>query len=202
MARPRIHDPEAILDAAERLLADEGAGALTIRALAERTGAPSGTLYHAFGSRSDLLARLWVRAATGYLDQQQTAVDAALAADGPVAAVIAAAETLAVLRERRPTTARLLLRHRRQDLIGDDLSPALAAELDGLQRRLDGEIRRLALALWQRGDRAAREVVAACVVDLPGALLLDRRPRTIDPRPLLAAAVGGILAAGPPAPER
>src|SRR4051794_31829094 len=111
MARPRIHDLEAVLDAAERLVADGGGAALTIRALAQRTGASSGSLYHAFGSRNELLGRLWLRAAKRFLALQCAAVEEHLAAgtdyDGAVTATVAAASTPATLTRTAPMTAKL-----------------------------------------------------------------------------------------------
>ena len=50
MARPRVHAPEAVLDAAEELLVERGRAQLTVRALSERSGAANGSIYHAFGS--------------------------------------------------------------------------------------------------------------------------------------------------------
>jgi AcrR family transcriptional regulator len=215
--RPRVHDLDAILDAAEELLAAGPPAALTIRSLADATGASSGSLYHAFGSRNELLGRLWARAAADYLAELRRGVDAALDADGrtpsaaassghedaghdaAVEATIAAATTLARLREARPTRARLLVRHRREELVGTALSPGLAEELHGLQRGLDQQLRRLAGALWRRGDRPALEVVAACVVDLPVALLVPRRPRVVEGATLVRSAVRGLLADPPPA---
>ena len=75
MARPRTHDIDSLLDAAERLLAVNGSSAVTVRALARATGAPSGTLYHAFGSRADLLGRMWLRAAERFLAEQESAIE-------------------------------------------------------------------------------------------------------------------------------
>lgn len=201
MPRPRVHDLDAILDAAEALLADGPPSGLTIRSLAAATGASSGSLYHAFGSRNELLGRLWQRAAAAYLAELRDGVARALesgAPDAGVEATVAAATTFTRLRETRPVATRLLLRHRREDLVGDELSDALREELLDLQRGLDRELRRLAGVLWGRGDRPALEVVAACVVDLPVALLVPRRPRVVDGAALVRAAVRGLLAEAPP----
>lgn len=197
MARPRIHDEEALLDSAEDLLAD-GTSALTIRALATRTGAPSGTLYHAFGSRSKLLGRLWLRGARRFLSLQQEAIDAELG-DGPVtreravAATVAASLTLQRLSDDHPATAKLLFDHRRHALLGDDLPPDLTQELDGLDAELLAQMKRLARALTGRADRRTVDVVTVCLVDLPSAVLPQRRPRTLPPGPVLTAAVRGVL---------
>ena len=63
MARPRLHDPDSILDATLTVVLDRGAPEATIQAIAAESGAPTGSIYHAFGSREALLARMWVRAA-------------------------------------------------------------------------------------------------------------------------------------------
>jgi AcrR family transcriptional regulator len=46
MARPRVHAPEVLLDAAEELLVEQGRTGLTVRTLALRAGASNGSIYH------------------------------------------------------------------------------------------------------------------------------------------------------------
>lgn len=197
MARPRLHDLDALLDAAELLLAEGGGGALTIRALAERTGAPSGSLYHAFGSRNELLGRMWLRAGNRFLDLQRAAVAEHLGDgagyDDAVAATVAAACTPAVLAAQAPATAKLLLEHRRETILDEGLPEPLSTELQALDDQLLQIMRTLASALFGRRDRRAIETVAVCVVDLPTALLNSRRKRAIDPLATLEAAVRGVL---------
>jgi AcrR family transcriptional regulator len=212
MPRPRLHDVDAMLDAAEHLVGTGGPAALTLRSLAHDTGAPVGTLTHAFGSRDALVARLWLRAATGFLDRQTSGVDAVLqagahgdpldaGAQGVSATVAAALEPLG-LAAQRPDTAAVLLGYRREDLLGPDVPSELVADLRGLDERFVALLVRLAQALWGRGDRAAVETVTACVVDLPTGLLRRHLrggagvPSETAPR--LRAAVRGVLALGPP----
>jgi len=198
VARPRTHDIDSLLDAAERILAEDGSAALTIRALAQATGAPSGSLYHAFGSRSDLLGQMWLRAAQRFLDEQEKAIERELLEPGnfeqAVAATVAVASVPAVIESRAPDTATVLLRYRRDDILGQDLSPALRTRLEELDGRLLAILNRLAEALWSRHDRASVETVAICVVDLPTAILIRRRERVIDPLTVLEAAVRGVIA--------
>jgi AcrR family transcriptional regulator len=205
MGRPRVHDENAILDAAEKLLAGGDPNALTIRSLAKHTGAPSGSLYHAFGSRSGLLGAMWLRGARLFLAHQRRSIEAALAGRGTprenaLAATIAAARTFADLRRERPDTAAFLMSHRRERLLDERLPAELAAALRELDRELLSMLRRLAEALWDRTDRVAVDTVAACVVDLPTALLASRRPRRVDAEHVLAAAVRGIIEHAPPPP--
>jgi AcrR family transcriptional regulator len=191
--RPRVHDLDALLDVAERLVAESGAKNVTVRGLAAAAGVPNGTIYHAFGSLSALLAQVWLRAATAFLDLQTELVDQAPDA---VAAVVAAADAPALFHGRRPAAARMLLTTKADRLFGPDLPDELADALHALDKRLIALLVRLARLLWDRGDGLAVEVVTTCVVDLPTALF--RRDIT-DPlvRDRLAAAVRGVLTVPP-----
>jgi AcrR family transcriptional regulator len=202
MARPRVHDTDGILDAAERLAGEAGPAAVTIRAVAERSGASSGSIYHAFGSREALVGTVWLRAARRFLTLQRASVEAVLAGarargrgDGRRGEHAGRAAAGA------PASAELLFSQRREALLGSGLLPdELAADLQRLDDELLGLLRTLARALWRRADRAAVETVAVCVVDLPTGLLIDRRQRSIDTTALLDAAVRAVLAQ--PLPKR
>jgi AcrR family transcriptional regulator len=65
MGRPREHGPatrHALLDAAERLIADGGPDALSVRAVADAVGTTTRAVYSVFGSKDGLLAGLAERA--------------------------------------------------------------------------------------------------------------------------------------------
>ncbi len=205
MPRPRIHDPDAVLDAAEHLAARSGPAAVTIRAVATATGISNGAIYHSFGSRAELLARTWLRAAHRFLDLQTAQVDAVLpAAPQPgsaacVRAVAAAAATPALFAREHPDSSALLLTISREQLLGDELPEAIADELAGTDRALVGLMIRLAQAMWDRRDGRAVAVITTCLVDLPTAILL-RRHQIDAPhaRRQLDAAVRAVLDVGPP----
>jgi AcrR family transcriptional regulator len=190
MPRPLVYDRDAMLDAAEKLAVDGGVKAVTIRAVSEQAGISNGAIYHAFGSRGGLVGRAWVRAARRFLALQQQVVDAE---DDPVRAVIAAADTPAVFSEQHPSSARLLLATRRDELIGE--APAeVQAELRALDIDLRDLLIRLSLAVFDRKDAASVAVIEDCVVGLPTGLLLRRpMPPTAETRRRLAAAVEAIL---------
>lgn len=201
MPRPRTHDPETVLDAAETLAARSGPAAVTVRAVAAATGMSNGALYHSFGSRRDVLARTWLRAAHRFLDLQSAPVTAALAAtdtETRIAAVVEAAETPARLAELHPDSARLLLVVERAELLDEELPAELAAQIAATDTALLSVLTRLARALWGRADKRGVATVTACLVDLPTALLL-RRDRLTDPlaRTHLRAAVRAVLEHGP-----
>jgi AcrR family transcriptional regulator len=65
VGRPREHGPatrEALLDAAERLIADGGPDALSVRAAADAVGTTTRAVYSLFGSKDGLVAGLAQRA--------------------------------------------------------------------------------------------------------------------------------------------
>jgi AcrR family transcriptional regulator len=200
MARPRLHAPEAVLDAAEELLVERGRARLTVRALAERSGASNGSIYHAFGSLETVAGAAWLRRARQFLDLQRAAV-AEAGADGR-AAVQAAADAPARLAAQELRAARLLFRLQRDELLTDAVAPEVADGLRALDAALLDTLRRLARAAFDREDGGAVAVVTTCVVRLPTALLLPEirggrvRPHT---REQLAAAVGAVVDLGPPA---
>ncbi|QRP49143.1 TetR/AcrR family transcriptional regulator [Amycolatopsis sp. FDAARGOS 1241] len=201
MPRPRIHDPERLLDVAERLVAERGPEEVTVRALALEAGVPNSTIYHSFGSLPALVGRAWLRGATHFLDVQENLVDEALAGDGPIAAVVAAADAPAVVAGLRPDAARLMITVSPDRVLGPQLPAEVVEALHALDKRMVRLLVRLARELWQRGDGAAVEVITACVVDLPTALL---RRELVEgrvgegSRRRLAAAVRAVLALPPP----
>lgn len=76
MGRPRLHDETTereLLDAAERLLAEGGADALSVRRLAEAAGTTPRAIYSVFGGKDGLLRALFREAfyaLTAILDGQ------------------------------------------------------------------------------------------------------------------------------------
>jgi AcrR family transcriptional regulator len=202
MPRPRVHDLDEALDAAERLAVGGGPSSVTLRAVAAATEMSNGAIYHAFGSRGGLVGRAWLRAAHRFLDLQQASVERALER-GPVDAVVAAADTPAVFAEKFPQSSRFLLTVRRDELLGSDVPEDVAAELSRLDSVLVALFVRLARALWGRKDGRAVEVIEACVVGLPTGLLLQaRRKPDAAMRLRLETAVRAVLALDPPPPRK
>jgi len=65
MGRPREHNEEtraALLEAAERLVAERGASALSVRAVADAAGTTTRAVYSLFGSKDGLVVALGMRA--------------------------------------------------------------------------------------------------------------------------------------------
>lgn len=200
MPRPRVHDPDAVLDAVEALVARAGPQAVSIRAISAAVGVSNGALYHTFTSRSGLTGQAWLRAGRRFLAVQNALVDGALTGADAVAA---AADAPVVFAEQNPDAAALLWSVRRDEVLADDPPEDVAAALRDLDRLLIALMVRLAVAMWDRKDAAAVDVITACIVDLPTALVLQRdRLRNATAREHLHAAVRAVLDVGPPPEHR
>jgi len=202
MPRPRVYEPDRVLDAVESLAVASGPAGVTIRAISAAIGASNGALYHTFGSRSGLMGRAWLRAGRRFLTVQNTLVDQALSETGlraAVAAVAAAADAPVVFAEQYPDSSKLLLTVRREELLNSDLPDEIAMELRDLDRLLVGLMIRLAVNVWDRKDARAVDTITTCIVDLPTAILLRRdRLGNATAREHLRAAVRAVLDIGPP----
>lgn len=200
MPRPRVHDPDAALDAVEALVARAGPQAVSIRAISTAVGVSNGALYHTFTSRAGLTGQAWLRAGRRFLAVQTALVDQARAGAD---AVVAAADAPVVFAEQHPDAAALLWSVRRDDVLADDPPEDVADALRDLDRLLIALMVRLAVAMWDRKDAAAVDVITACIVDLPTALVLQRgRLRNATAREHLHAAVRAVLDGGPPPEHR
>jgi AcrR family transcriptional regulator len=202
MPRPRVYEPDRVLDAVESLAVASGPAAVTIRAISAAVGVSNGALYHTFRSRSGLMGRAWLRAGWRFLAVQNDLVDKALSTTGPqapVVAVVAAADAPAVFAEQYPDSSKVLLTVSREELLDSDLPDDIAIELGDLDRLLVGLLIRLAVNLWDRKDARAVDTITTCIVDLPTAILL-RRDRLANPtaREHLRASVRAVLDVGPP----
>ena len=214
MPRPREHDPDRVLDAAEALAVQAGPAAVTIRGISAATGVSNGALYHSFGSRAGLLAQAWLRAARRFLDAQQALVDDALSAasstSGPdvgIAAVAAAADAPAVFAGQHPNSCHLLLTLPRDELLDPEQPDEIATQIRDVESALIGLMIQLARRVWNRKDAAAVDTITMCIVDLPTAILLRRnRLHHKTAREQLRAAVHAVLQTEPvtntPKPER
>jgi AcrR family transcriptional regulator len=152
-----------MLDAARDLLLEGGSGRATVEAIADLSGAPTGSIYHRFGSRDGLLTRLWIRA----VYRSQASFLAALEHEDARTAALAAAQSILEFCEQEPADARLLVSFRREDLIRTAPSGQLAEELEELNRPVEAAVVALARRLYGRPTRAALNRTLLAVFDLP-----------------------------------
>lgn len=202
MGRPREHDLDTLLDHARQVWIEQGVTALTIRALSSTSAVSNGAIYHAFGTRAGLLAAVWAREASGFLDHLRDRVaHSRTTSDDPVEALVAAGLAPATYAADHPSAARLLLATDLDDLFAPELDEAQQAALSRLRDELGATLVDLADLVWERHDRPATTLVRYCVVDLPGCLLLGTQDVT-DPLARLALenAIRGVAATPLPSP--
>ncbi len=99
----RVERTDAFLDAALRIVGEEGVEGLTIAALAAEVGAAVGALYRYFPGKDDLLAALQERALDALAGELS-----AVAVRPPLARIVAVAAEVATLAERDARRHRLL----------------------------------------------------------------------------------------------
>ncbi|TBL45049.1 TetR/AcrR family transcriptional regulator [Verrucosispora sp. SN26_14.1] len=157
MPQPVKYSTDVLLDAVRVLLLDGGPAAASARAVCLATGASSGTVYHRFPTRDDLVAAAWLRAQDRFLD----AYLGALSLPDTDHAVDAAATVLTWSRTH-PEDATLLLRLALRDLLHRDLSAPLQRRAETNQRALHEKLTALAT---HTGHPLADVLLA--VVDLP-----------------------------------
>lgn len=134
-----------------------------MEAIADASGAPTGSIYHRFGSRDELIARLWIRA----VYRSQASFVAALERDDPREATLAAAMSIIDFCEEHPADAQLLVAFRREDLVKTIPDGPLTEELAVLNRPVERAVVGLARQLYGRPTQAALDRTLLAVFDLP-----------------------------------
>jgi AcrR family transcriptional regulator len=158
MPRPARYTVDDLLDAAAKLLADQGPAAVTMSSVARAVGAPSGSMYHRFPTRAALCGELWMRTEERF----HAGFTAALsAAEDPQARCVDAARFTVRWCRRNPDEAQVLLAGA-DALCAADWPDPLTAR----RRRLHRKLRRLLAGLPADGDR-----VNAAVIDIPYAVV-------------------------------
>ena len=162
MGRPAKFDSEQILDITARIIADGGPGQATVAAIAQRLGAPSGSIYHRFESRDLLLARLWIRTVRS---AQEGFVAALALPDLDQAALEAALHIPRWSRQHLPEATVLLL-YRREDLV-DRWPEELGPQVAELNKGMEAAVRDFTRRWFGRITPTSLETVAFALVDTP-----------------------------------
>lgn len=176
MAQPVKYDAEAMLDAARELVLSAGPRAANAAAVARVIGAPSGSIYHRFGSRDELVGTSWLRAQQRFLGGFLP-----LAEGRSLTQLRDAAQYVVRWSVDNPRDAALLVRYSLYDLIPRGQHRKLDDEFDNANGALSAAIKKSADAV-----AVPLEDVLVAVVDVPYALV---RRRLTDGSPLGAADV-------------
>jgi AcrR family transcriptional regulator len=166
--RRRLYSDEEILDAARDLLIQGGPEAATTGAISTTSGVPIGSIYHRFGSRSQLFAQIWLRTVRRFQD----GLLAAAASGSGIDRALAVADWSVEFAVRHPHDARLLLQARREDLLDDaDLPAPTRQALTALNDPVTELLHRLAVDLFGTATSQHLELLAIAVADVPYAFL-------------------------------
>ncbi|TQM84448.1 TetR family transcriptional regulator [Saccharothrix saharensis] len=196
MSRRRLHSEDAILDATRDLLVRGGPDAATTGAISALSGAPTGSIYHRYGSRTRLFAEVWLRTVIRFQTGLLAAATAATTGSG-LERVLAAADWTVEFAVRHPDDARLLLQADRARLLTEaDLPPATRQALTDLNVPVAELIRDLATGLFGTAEPRHAELVSIAVVDVPYAVVRRHLHRGTSPEPhrdLIAATVRALV---------
>lgn len=163
MPRPAKFGEDQILDAAMRLVSKGGPSAATISGIAGLLDAPVGSIYHRFGSRDLLLARLWIRTIKSF---QRGFIEALEAEDIDEAALGAALYNVDWTRHHLEE-ARVMLLYRAEDLAekwSDELGEELSTLNAGVVAAITAHARR---RYGEDTDAEAVRRVVFALVDVP-----------------------------------
>jgi AcrR family transcriptional regulator len=179
MGRPARFDEARILAGATHVSAEVGPQNLTIAAVAERAGAPVGSIYHRYASRDEILAAVWLELVEAF----QARFLAMLAAADPVEGGLAAVRYVCGWVRRHPREARLLMLHRREDFAAARWPARYRRRAAALASQAERSLRRYALRLAGRARAAELRHVRFALVDLPTAALTRDIEAGVAPSP-------------------
>lgn len=168
MGRPARHAEATILECAKQLSAEVGPQNLTIAAVAERAGAPVGSIYHRYASRDEILATVWLDLVERF---QEHFLAALVGTADPVEAGLAAVAFVCRWVRRHPCEARLMLVHRREDFASERWSRSHRQRAERLSASALEDLRGYASRLLGRSGAAELRSVRFVLVDLPTAAL-------------------------------
>jgi AcrR family transcriptional regulator len=190
-------DVEQILDTTARIIAEGGPAQATVAAIAQRLGAPSGSIYHRFQSRDLLLARLWLRT----VRRAQEGFIAALDLEDVEDAAMAAALHVPRWSRQNLPEATVLLLYRREDL-ADRWPEELGQEVAQLNDGVGLALRNFTRRRFGRITKAGLRSVTFALVDVPyGAsrrYLLAGKPPPATVDALIAQTCRCVLSPGLP----
>jgi AcrR family transcriptional regulator len=176
MGHPKFNQDD-FLRAALAIIAERGVSGVTVAAVSERLGSPTGSFYHRFASRDVLLGLLWIQAVIEF----QTGISGALEANDGLQAAL---HTPAWVR-KHPEQARLLLLYDRKDFLHGEWPPELREKVAEMTKRIEGGSRRWARVIFGKEGREEIRLAQFLVSELPIATVRQHLVRGEPPPPLI-----------------
>jgi hypothetical protein len=161
MARPVRFSKDDILDGAAQALMQVGPN-LSIATIARQIDGPSGSIYHRFRSREELLIQLWLRSIRRF---QVGFLSACTINDPHVAITKAASHIISYCREQ-PQDALAMTLYRHARLI-DSAPAALKADVEHINDEITGAVADLCLRRYDAATTRHREILALAIKQTP-----------------------------------
>jgi AcrR family transcriptional regulator len=165
------------LAAAQAIAAAEGPAAATIASITARLGAPTGSFYHRFASRSVVLGELWLRTVLDFQEGISAALDAG---DGLRAALHTPAWARAHL-----DNARLLLMYDRKDFVQGEWPDELRERVAEMTERMEAGSRQRARVIFGEDGREEVRLAQFLMSEVPVAAVRRHLVRREVPPPLV-----------------
>jgi len=127
---------DAILDATAAEIASAGFDRASVASIARALGAPSGSLYHRFPSKKQLISALWTRTARRYAASLNNALQTTQPEDLPLRIVDHTFDWVAT----HPLEANLLMQFRTEDFTAGDWPPEVIAAIEETNNQLAQQI--------------------------------------------------------------
>jgi AcrR family transcriptional regulator len=153
MGRKALFDRRDMSGAALRLVAERGPQSVTIADVAREIGAPTGSIYHRYQSRDQLLAELWMEVVEGF----QREFVAVLGRARDLDSAVDVAGFMPAWARTHPLETRVLLLHRRRDFVTGEWPAFLAERAAALEPQLGQALRAFAI---RAGGGASAEAMA------------------------------------------
>ncbi|EIU05310.1 transcriptional regulator, TetR family [Mycobacteroides abscessus 5S-0422] len=176
MGRKPQYSADDILDAALGLVAAGGPSAATATAIGRALGAPSGSIYHRFSSRDELMARLWLRSIARYQD----GILSALGWPDPDDALGAAISHAFDWTSENRNEALLLLQYEKADLVAH-WPDTLATDLKSLNSRVRKALREYTERRYGAVTPELTDKVMFALIDMPYAAVRRHLPDKGEP---------------------
>jgi AcrR family transcriptional regulator len=165
------------LAAAQAIAAAQGPAAATIASITARLGAPTGSFYHRFASRSVVLGELWLRTVLDFQEGISAALDAG---DGLRAALHTPAWARAHL-----DNARLLLMYDRKDFVQGEWPDELRERVAEMTERMEAGSRQRARVIFGEDGREEVRLAQFLMSEVPVAAVRRHLVRREVPPPLV-----------------
>jgi AcrR family transcriptional regulator len=178
--RPRFTKDQFTV-AALGLVSEGGPKAVTIAAIASRTGAPVGSVYHRFPSREHLLAEAWLDLA----DSFQRGFIGLLEKGDPVEAALYTVRWV----RRHPREAKVLLLHRKEDLVAGNWPSEVLRQAADLGGELRSALASFSKCFFGSPDKRFIRRTVFALIDIPLAAVRRSLERDRVPSPAVYSLV-------------